>query len=507
MSPIDQSNHLRLAFEDIKEATQNFTTLIGRGGYGPVYRGQLSVSGEVRTVAVKRLDNRFGQGLKEFLTEIQMLSRYKHQNIVSLVGFCEELDEKFLIYDYAEHGSLDNYYKPLTRRRLTWMQRINICIDAAHGLDHLHNHVAHNQRVIHRDIKSSNILLDRNWKAMIADFGLSKIGRANENDTYLITNASGTHGYCDPAYIRTGILTKESDVYSFGVVLFEVLCGRLCFINVNSEERFLAPLARRYYEEHKLNLIIDRDLKSYINSDSMRVFSEIAFQCLHDDRERRPSMGMVLQKLEKALECLELEEAPELLELEEQMDLMKLVETLQMQHFKDACELHEFEEALGVHKLVEKLQRHQFEEACELHELEEALGIHKLVEALQRHEYEETLKLQEAWKLQKIVGALELEIEDSRIDYEVIKAIYDMPNTPLLDISCDKIYSKLSTGILVDNGKVWFSIDDDGKTREMISAIKFMPLDRDKYRIRREPMSRLSLISLLFKNILSQISH
>ncbi|MFS7958854.1 putative protein kinase RLK-Pelle-CrRLK1L-1 family [Helianthus anomalus] len=247
---------------------------------------------------------------------VDMLSRYKHQNLVSLVGFCEELDEKFLVYEYAEHGSLDSYLKPTITtacRPLTWKQRINICVDAARGLDHLHNHVAQNHIIIHRDIKSANILLDRNWKAMIADFGLSKIGRANENDTYLITNASGTHGYCDPAYIHTGILTKESDVYSFGVVLFEVLCGRLCFINVNSKERFLAPLAQHYYKHKKINLIVDRELKNYMNSDSMTVFSEIAFQCLQDDRKRRPSMGFVLQNLEKAMGLLEMEEAPELL--------------------------------------------------------------------------------------------------------------------------------------------------------------------------------------------------
>ncbi|KAM0013364.1 putative protein kinase RLK-Pelle-CrRLK1L-1 family [Helianthus debilis subsp. tardiflorus] len=455
MSLIEDSKHLRIPFEDIKEATQNFTTLIGRGGYGPVYRGQLSLSAKLTTLAVKRLQTDYGQGVKEFLTEIQLLSRYKHENLVSLVGFCEELNEKFLVYQYAERGSLDNYLtQNKTKGSLTWKRRINICIDAARGLDHLHNHVAQNQRVIHRDIKSANILLDHNWKAMISDFGLSKIGRANENDSYLITNPSGTHGYCDPAYIRTGILTKESDVYSFGVVLFEVLCGRLCFINVNSEERFLAPLAQRYYQEGKLNLIIDRDLKNYMISDSMKVFSEIAFQCLNDDRKLRPSIGLVLKKLEKALNLLDKEEAPELLELEEALEVKKLVETLQIQQFEETCEVQELEEALGLHKLVETLQLQQFREACELQELEEALGLCKLVETLQRHEFEETLKLQEAWKFQKLVGDLELEIGASRIDFEVLKAIYDMPDSPLSYVTSDQIYSHLTRGILVDNGKV-----------------------------------------------------
>ncbi|KAI3687182.1 hypothetical protein L1987_80875 [Smallanthus sonchifolius] len=468
MSLIKESEHLRISFQDIKEATENFTICIGRGGYGPVYRGKLSLNGEPTIVAVKRLQTDYGQGVKEFLTEIQMLSRYKHQNLVSLVGFCEEGNERFLIYEYAEHGSLDKYLKlTKTRGPLTWKQRISICVDAARGLDHLHNHVAQNKRVIHRDIKSANILLDHNWNAMIADFGLSKIGRANENETYLITNACGTHGYCDPAYIHTGILTKESDVYSLGVVLFEVLCGRLCFVNVNSEERFLAQLAQRYYKEEKLNLIIDRDLKNHTNSDSMKVFSEIAFQCLQDDRDQRPSMGLVLRRLEKALKLLEIEEAPELLELEEALELKKLVETLQMQQFEEVLEMQELEEALDLKKLVETMQMQQFEEVLEMQELEEALGLHTLVETLQRHEFEEALKLHKAWELQKLVETLEMETGESRIDCEVIKAIYDMPDTPLSYIPREKVYSHLSNGILVDEGNVFQDKDEIEKSQLM----------------------------------------
>ncbi|KAJ0919203.1 putative protein kinase RLK-Pelle-CrRLK1L-1 family [Helianthus annuus] len=505
MSLIEDLHHLRIPFKDIKEATQNFTTLIGRGGYGPVFRGQLSLSGELTVVAVKQLqtDQRSAQGIKEFLTEIQMLSRYKHPNIVSLVRFCQKGNERFLVYEYAEHGSLDKYLRPMKNRcPLTWRQRISICVDAARGLNHLHNHVAKNQRVIHRDIKSGNILLDHNWKAMIADFGLSKLGRANESVTYVITNACGTYGYCDPAYINSGILTKESDVYSFGVVLFEVLCGRLCF--KNGEEEYLAPLAQRYYEQKMLGIITDDDLKKYMNSYSMNIFSEIAYKCLLDDRKQRPSMGLVLKKLEKALEVIEIEDPPELQELEEALGLQKLVEKLQKQHFEEACEMHELEEALGLQKLVETLQIQEleealglqkrvetlqiqhFEEACEMHELE-ALGLQKRVETLQiqhceeaceMHKLENALglpELEEALGLPELVETLELEIGESRIDYEVIEAIYDMPDAPLSYITRDQVYSHLSTGILVDEGKVWFSIDDDGKTQEMISAMKFVP--------------------------------
>nr|XP_043607745.1 receptor-like protein kinase HERK 1 isoform X2 [Erigeron canadensis] len=301
---LDELESLRIPFGDIKEATKNFTTIIGKGGYGLVYKGELLLNGKLTSVAIKRLDgnNISGQGFKEFLTEIQLLTRYKHPNLIALIGFCDQDNEKILIYEHAEHGSLDKYLTTAENRsKLTWKQRINICVNAARGLNFLHSEVARNERVIHRDIKCANILLDRNWKAMVSDLGLSKLGRANEKDTYLITNASGTHGYCDPVYISSGILTKESDVYSFGVVLFEVLCGRLCFINVNNEHRFLPPLAQRYCKLGKIDEIMDPVLKNQIDSDSLNKFSKIAFQCLQNNRKRRPSMSMVVKKLEVAL--------------------------------------------------------------------------------------------------------------------------------------------------------------------------------------------------------------
>lgn len=311
MSLITESQHLCIPFRDIEIATRNFTTIIGSGGYGNVYRGELLLKNKLTPVAVKRLRDidHSGQGLKEFLTEIQLLSRYRHPNLVSLLGYCEESNEKILVYEYAVYGSLDRYLSIANPTYpLTWKQRINICIDAARGLDYLHNHVAENHRVIHRDIKSGNILLDHNLKAMISDLGLSKIGRANENESYLITNASGTYGYCDPVYIDSGILTKESDVYSFGVVLFEVLCGRRCFMNVSDERRLLAPLAQSYFEKGNIKDIIDPELKNQMDSHSLNMFAMIAYGCLLDDRKRRPSMGLVVKKLEKALELQELVE-------------------------------------------------------------------------------------------------------------------------------------------------------------------------------------------------------
>ncbi|PWA87703.1 serine-threonine/tyrosine-protein kinase catalytic domain-containing protein [Artemisia annua] len=168
----------KIPFEKIDVATEKFKTCIGRGGYGWVYKGILSIDGKDTTVAVKRLNEQFGQGLKEFLTEIQLLSGQQHPNLISLVGYCDEGKEKIIVYEYAARGSLDRYIRrnrDATLTTLTWLERLKICADAARGLDHLHNHIGGHRTIIHRDIKSSNILIDENWVAKISDLGLSKL--------------------------------------------------------------------------------------------------------------------------------------------------------------------------------------------------------------------------------------------------------------------------------------------------------------------------------------------
>ncbi|GKB86529.1 protein kinase, ATP binding site-containing protein [Tanacetum coccineum] len=264
--------HLKVELQAIKSATNGFddSHCIGKGGFGKVYKGELVHSKGQSVVAIKRLDRAFGQGDPEFWKEIIMLSLYRHDNIVSLRGFCDDCGEKILVYDYASKRSLDLY---LNDKDLTWVQRLEICIGAARGLAYLHNPGQTQQRVLHRDIKSSNILLDENWNARIADLGLSKFGPANQRYTFLVSNGVGTIGYCDPLYLETGLLTKELDVYSFGVVLFEILCGRLC-ISYKHDER-LTALA----------------------------FTTIAYQCLNRDQEQRPLMTEVVKELESALIC------------------------------------------------------------------------------------------------------------------------------------------------------------------------------------------------------------
>ncbi|KAJ9559454.1 hypothetical protein OSB04_014068 [Centaurea solstitialis] len=299
MSSIKEFQHLRIPLHDIQVATNNFgnNNCIGRGGFGKVYSGHLILSGRYTSVAIKRLDTKFGQGAPEFWKEILMLSCYKHENLVCLLGFCDDRGESILVYEYLPNKSLDLY---LSSNKLSWKQRLRICIGAARGLQYLHDPGQTQQRVLHRDIKSANILLDHDWNAKISDFGLSRIGPANQQFTFLVSNVVGTMGYCDPLYHETGYLTKESDVYSFGVVLFEVLCGRPGVQDYEDYRRFLAILAQKCYEEKKLDGIIHGSLKEQISKECLEKFTQVAYQCLHKDRAQRPSMAKVVIELEIA---------------------------------------------------------------------------------------------------------------------------------------------------------------------------------------------------------------
>ncbi|CAI9304399.1 unnamed protein product [Lactuca saligna] len=294
---LEETQHLKIQLEEIKSATNNFddNKVIGKGGFGKVYKGVLSHS----KVAFKRLDRKHGQGNPEFLKEILTLSRYTHENLISLLGFCDEDDEKILVYEHAFHGSLDRH---LSSTSLTWWKRLKICLTAAKGLCYLHDPNGEEpQRVIHRDIKSSNILLDESWNAKISDMGLSRIASTNQKHSFLATNVVGTYGYIDPLYMETYFLTKESDVYSFGMVLFEVLCGRLCFEYNNGHFLSLWPMWKKNYEEKKLDQIIFEDMKVQMNLSSLEKFSDIAYRCLQKSREERPKMSTVVEELEVAL--------------------------------------------------------------------------------------------------------------------------------------------------------------------------------------------------------------
>ncbi|KAL4556111.1 hypothetical protein LXL04_038752 [Taraxacum kok-saghyz] len=226
---MEEFEHLRVQLDVIKHATNNFgaTNFIAEGGFGKVYKGEFRggyFNSECLTIgAVKLFDRSKDQADVSFWTEIMLLSKYSHKNLISLLGLCDESGERIIIYEYAPNKSLDFH---LLDPNLSWIQRLNICLGTASGLQYLHDPRGTQQRVLHRDIKSANIVLDENRNAKIANFGLSKYGPANQQHTFLFSDAKGTLGYCDPMYIETMILTKESNVYSFGVLLFEILCSR-----------------------------------------------------------------------------------------------------------------------------------------------------------------------------------------------------------------------------------------------------------------------------------------
>ncbi|KAK1426612.1 hypothetical protein QVD17_15288 [Tagetes erecta] len=302
MAGLKNSQHLKLTFKEIEVATENFLTCIGKGGYGQVYRGELLIAGKHTAVAVKRLNENLGQGLKEFLTEIQLLTGQKHPNLVSLLGYCHEEREKIIVYEYAVRGSLDRYIRPSqTAYCLTWRERLKISVDAARGLDYLHSHVGKHQSIIHRDIKSANILLDDKWVAKISDFGLSKLSLSGLDRSAVITYACGTPGYCEPEYIYSGIVTKKSDVYSFGMVLFELLCGRLCTVKEDDGLFLSAKMVKESYQKSKLHEIVHPVLWKQMSTLSLYKFSKIAYECVQDDREERPPMGVVRKVLEETL--------------------------------------------------------------------------------------------------------------------------------------------------------------------------------------------------------------
>ncbi|GJW57132.1 kinase-like domain, phloem protein 2-like protein [Tanacetum coccineum] len=328
-------DRLRISPSAIRLATDNFseTYRIGKGGYGTVYRAELhhfdgsqssTTEGMVgddfpkrkSTVAIKRISNRVDkQGEQGFLAEIEMLSNCKHQNVVSLLGFCDEGDEMILVYEHISNGSLDAYLGDHDKLiNLTWAQRMQICLDIAHGLNYIHTSTKDKKMIIHRDIKSANILLDDNWVAKIGDFGLSKLNNTNQQSRTLVTSTiAGTEVYLDPEYASTGKLNKKSDIYSFGVILFELMCGRLAYDNTYyvDNEKGLPSVTRRRFNDGTLKEIVDPKilgsdesmfmLHGGINQESLDTFCKIAYQCLEETQAKRPTMEVVIKELEKAI--------------------------------------------------------------------------------------------------------------------------------------------------------------------------------------------------------------
>ena len=298
---------LKIPFSEILRATNNFDPklMIGEGGFGKVYQGTIRNGTKV---AVKRSQPGSGQGFSEFQTEITVLSRIRHRHLVSLMGYCDERSEMILVYEFMEKGTLrDHLYtsnentqkSSSSLPKLPWNQRIEICIGSARGLHYLHTGSAGG--IIHRDVKSTNILLDEYYVAKVADFGLSKSGPPDQS--HCSTDVKGSFGYLDPEYFRCLQLTQKSDVYSFGVVLLEVLCARPALDNsLPRGEMNLAEWGMSRLNKGELEKIVDPFLVGNINQSSLRKFGEIIEKCLRENGADRPLMRDVLWDLEYTLQ-------------------------------------------------------------------------------------------------------------------------------------------------------------------------------------------------------------
>ncbi|GKC56418.1 kinase-like domain, phloem protein 2-like protein [Tanacetum coccineum] len=340
-----QENHkdnLQIALEDVKKATRNFShwNLIGGGGFGKVYEGQLTHANGCNRIVAKRLDKSQGQGEHEFLTELEILFEYKHENIIGLVGYCNEKDEKIIVYEHASNGSLDKHLRHIS---FTWMKRLKICIDIASGLSFLHGGAQTKEMVIHSDIKSANILVNDEWKAKISDFGLSTIIPIDQEMMYAICNLVGTIGYVDPMYNSTGFLAKESDIYSFGVVLFEILYGKLLVPNIrNFDQQSVTKILNYIHDEENLNWIVLYGIRKQIAPKSLSTFRLIVSQCLDNDRKKRPTAEEVLRQLNIAMEFQEDYEVwePKLPKgYEEIIQMSKSRDSWSAKKKKDLCEM------------------------------------------------------------------------------------------------------------------------------------------------------------------------
>ncbi|KAG1365378.1 calcium/calmodulin-regulated receptor-like kinase 1 [Cocos nucifera] len=282
---VSVSGILKYCYKDLQKATSDFTTLLGQGAFGPVYKAQMS-TGE--TVAVKVLATNSKQGEKEFQTEVLLLGRLHHRNLVNLVGYCSEKGQHMLIYEYMTNGSLASHLYGEKHEALIWYWRINIALDVARGLEYLHDGAV--PSVVHRDIKSSNILLDRSMRARVADFGLSR----EEMVSHHASNIRGTYGYLDPEYVSSKSFTKKSDVYSYGILLFELITGR------NPQQGLMEYVELAAIDaEGKVGWeeIADSRLDGIFDVQELNKVAALAYKCISRISRKRPSMRDLVQAL------------------------------------------------------------------------------------------------------------------------------------------------------------------------------------------------------------------
>ncbi|CAI9292137.1 unnamed protein product [Lactuca saligna] len=299
-SSLPQVSHLGwgrwYTLRELEAATNGLAdeNVIGEGGYGIVYSGIL---GDNTRVAVKNLLNNRGQAEREFKVEVEAIGRVRHKNLVRLLGYCVEGAYRMLVYEYVDNGNLDQWLHGDVGdvSPLTWSVRMNIVQGTAKGLAYLHEGLE--PKVVHRDIKSSNILLDRQWNPKVSDFGLAKL--LGSDTSYVTTRVMGTFGYVAPEYACTGMLTEKSDVYSFGILIMELITGRnpVDYGRPQGEVNLVEWL-KTMVGNRKSDEVVDPKLTDMPSSKALKRILLVALRCVDPDAQKRPKMGHVLHMLE-----------------------------------------------------------------------------------------------------------------------------------------------------------------------------------------------------------------
>ncbi|KAH1198096.1 hypothetical protein AAZX31_18G124200 [Glycine max] len=316
---------------EMEQATFSFSddNLLGKGGFGRVYRGTLK-SGEV--VAIKKMELpaiKAAEGEREFRVEVDLLSRLDHPNLVSLIGYCADGKNRFLVYEYMHNGNLQDHLngKSCTQnphyvkiflhpssinqcvilgigeRKMDWPLRLKVALGAAKGLAYLHSSSCLGIPIVHRDFKSTNVLLDAKFEAKISDFGLAKL-MSEGQETHVTARVLGTFGYFDPEYTSTGKLTLQSDVYAFGVVLLELLTGRRA-VDLNqgpNDQNLVLQVRHLLNDQKKLRKVIDPEMtRNSYTMESIFMFVNLASRCVRSESNERPSMVDCVKEIQTIL--------------------------------------------------------------------------------------------------------------------------------------------------------------------------------------------------------------
>ncbi|VVA98612.1 unnamed protein product [Arabis nemorensis] len=301
-------NQNTFTYEELSRATNGFSeaNLLGQGGFGYVFKGTLSNG---KDIAVKQLKAGSAQGEREFQAEVEIISRVHHKHLVTLVGYCIMGAQRLLVYEFVPNNTLDFHLHGKGRPPLEWSSRLKIAVGSAKALSYLHENC--NPKIIHRDIKAANILMDFKFEAKVADFGLAKI--ASDTNTHVSTRVMGTFGYLAPEYAASGKLTEKSDVFSFGVVLLELITGRRpvdannAYVD-DSLVDWARPLLNRASEEGDFDGLADTKMNNEYDREEMARMVACAAACVRHSARRRPRMSQIVRALEGNVSLSDLNE-------------------------------------------------------------------------------------------------------------------------------------------------------------------------------------------------------